>query len=325
MELRGIHHVSAITANAVRNYEFYTKTMGMRLIKKTVNQDDVSVYHLFYGDDIGTPGTELTFFELPRAARTHEGNNSISEISLRTASDAALEYWKKRFQEENVEHGEIEIRYNRKALPFRDFEGQRLVLISEENENGESGTPWKKSPVPAEFSILGLGPVYLTVPDLEPTHKVLTDLLGFRREGSYLSKNYGQSEIVVYASGKGGPGTEIHLEERKDLQRERLGRGGVHHVAFRTADQAELQEWIKKIENTNFINSGLVDRYYFKSLYFREPNGILFELATDGPGFTADEDLSQLGESLALPPFLEHRRSEIEGKLKPLETKVKEQ
>ncbi|AWB43580.1 ring-cleaving dioxygenase [Paenibacillus sp. CAA11] len=322
MELKGIHHVSAITANAPGNFEFYTKVLGLRLIKKTVNQDDISVYHLFYGDVKGNPGTELTFFEIPNAGQNRDGNESISAISLRVPNDAALEYWKNRFEEFNVEHEPIAERAGRSTLAFRDFEGQRLILVSDEHDEGvPGGIPWDRSPVPAEQGIVGLGPVKLTVSNAEPTALVLTELLGFRRKGTYPSAAAGQPDIQVFETGQGGTGTEIHLEERHDLPKERLGRGGMHHVAFRVDNEEELKQWIERVRKFKFPNSGFVDRFYFRSLYFREPNGILFELATDGPGFDTDEDIMHLGESLALPPFLESKRAQIEAMLKPLDTK----
>jgi glyoxalase family protein len=323
MELKGIHHVSALTAKAPENFKFYTEVMGLRLIKKTVNQDDTSVYHLFYGDEKGNPGTELTFFEIPMAGKNHDGNNSISAISLRVKNDAALEYWKKRIRENGLETEEIKNRAGRQTLAFRDIEGQRLILVSDENNEGVAGgQPWKKSTTPQDTAIIGLGPVRLTVPDAEPTVQVLTELLGFRKKGTYTAEVPGQPEIIVLETGEGGSGAEVHIEERNDLPQERLGRGGVHHVAFRVDNEEELRHWIDKISTSRFPNSGFVDRFYFKSLYFREPNRILFELATDGPGFDTDEELEHLGESLALPPFLEPNRAEIEARLKPLDTKA---
>ncbi|GIP24486.1 ring-cleaving dioxygenase [Paenibacillus sp. J22TS3] len=322
MELKGIHHVSAITANASQNYEFYTKVLGLRLIKKTVNQDDTGVYHLFYGDEEGNPGTELTFFEIPMAGQNREGVSSISALSLRVPSDQALSYWKERLAKHGVDQDEVTQIAGRAALPFRDREGGRFILVSDENNTGVAGgRPWPKSPVPQEFGIVGLGPVRLTVQDPKPTTAVLEELLGFRRKGQYPSLVSGQPDILVFETGEGGSGTEVHVEERNDLSRERLGRGGVHHVAFRVDNDEELHAWISKIGEVQFPNSGYVDRFYFHSLYFREPNGILFEFATDGPGFATDEEMEHLGESLALPPFLESRRAEIEAKLKPLNTK----
>ncbi|MDL4840162.1 ring-cleaving dioxygenase [Aquibacillus rhizosphaerae] len=323
MELKGIHHVSSITATAKNNHYFYTEILGMRLVKKSVNQDDTSMYHLFYADEVGNPGTDLTFFEIVRAGHTYEGNNSISLTSLRVANDEALTYWIKRFNEYEVSHENISEQFGRKVLFFKDPEGQRLVLVSDQHNQGvEAGTPWDRSPVPQEKGITGLGPVKLTVPDPEPTVKVLTSIMGFNHVGSYASSLDGQPDIEVYETGKGGTGAEVHIEHRTDLPKERPGRGSVHHVAFRVANNDELAAWKDKIQAARMPNSGLVDRYYFKSLYFREPNGILFELATDGPGFATDEDVEHLGESVALPPFLEDQRHEIEARLVPLNTSV---
>ncbi|WP_310831567.1 ring-cleaving dioxygenase [Paenibacillus pedocola] len=322
LTLKGLHHVSAITAKAPENYKFYTEVLGLRLIKKTVNQDDISVYHLFYGDEAGNPGTELTFFELPNAGRNRDGNNSISALSLRVPDDQALDYWKQRFTDLNVEHETITERGGRQTLGFRDHEGQRFLLVSDQNNQGVAGgKPWAGSPVPAEYGITGLGPAHLTVENAEHTALILEDLLGFRRKGSYPSTVAGQPDVVVFETGEGGSGAEVHLEERTDLPQERLGRGGVHHVAFRVDNEEELKLWIERIRTVQLPNSGFVDRFYFRSLYFREPNGILFELATDGPGFATDEPMEHLGESLALPPFLEDKRAQIEAHLKPLDTR----
>ncbi|MBE7681156.1 MULTISPECIES: ring-cleaving dioxygenase [Paenibacillus] len=324
MQIKGLHHVSALTAHAAENYRFYTDVMGLRLIKKTVNQDDVSVYHLFYGDEKGNPGTELTFFEIPMAGQTREGVNSISATSLRVPSDVALQYWIKRFDEYEVPHGEIMNRGGRATLSFTDFENQRLILVSDENNTGvPGGKPWDQSPVPAEYGIVGLGPVHLTVQDASLTAAVLTELLGFRQKGTYPAFVAGQPDVLVFESGEGGSGSEVHVEERNDLPIERPGRGSVHHVAFRVDNEEELKQWVERVRNYSFPNSGFVDRFYFRSLYFREANGILFELATDGPGFDTDEELAHLGESLALPPFLEGRRAEIEANLKPLDTVIR--
>ncbi|WP_020618600.1 ring-cleaving dioxygenase [Paenibacillus daejeonensis] len=319
--LKGIHHLSAITAKASANFDFYTKVMGMRLIKKTVNQDDTRVYHLFYGDEKGNPGTELTFFEIPMAAKNREGVGSISGTSLRVASNKALQYWKERFEQFGVDHDEIVSRGGRDSIAFRDPEGQRLILVSDEtNEGVAGGTPWDRSTVPPEYGIVGLGPIYLTVHDPKPTVEMLTAFMGFRPAGTYPSPTFGQPDILVFETGEGGTGAEIHIEERQDLPREQQGRGGVHHVAFRVEDETELRAWVEKLRTARVPSSGFVDRFYFRSLYFREPNGILFELATDGPGFDTDEELEHLGESLALPPFLEPRRREIEAGLQPLDT-----
>ncbi len=316
--LKGLHHVSAITARAKENYNFYTKILGMRLVKKSVNQDDTSMYHLFYADERGNPGTDLTFFELPYAGHTYHGTNSISATSLRVPSDAALDYWKSRFEAFDVEHDEISHHTGRATLAFRDFEEQRLILVSDEANNGVAGgKPWALSPVPEEYGICGLGPAQLTVAKKERTATILTEVMGFRETRDYEEDN---RQVTVYEVGEGGTGGEIHLIENSDLPKERPGRGSVHHVAFRVESEEELRKWIERIKTVRVPNSGFVERYYFKSLYFREPNGILFELATDGPGFEGDESFEHLGEKLALPPYFEDQRADIEAKLEPLDT-----
>jgi len=320
MQLTGLHHVSIFTAKAERNYEFFTQVLGMRLVKKTVNQDNTSSYHLFYADAEGNPGTEVTFFDIPGAARTHEGTSSISSTSLRVPTTDSLEFWAKRFEQFNVEHEEIKKRANRDTLAFTDFEGTRLILVADNDEKGvAAGVPWKRDDIPVEHAIIGLGPVTLTVSTVEPTAAVLTSVMGFKYVGSYPSlKGETFAPIQVYATGEGGSGAEVHIEARPELPRTRLGRGGVHHVAFRIPNEEEYYKWVERIKLSGLINSGEVERYYFKALYFREPNGILFELSTDTPGFATDEPMETMGESLALPPFLEPQRAEIEAKLRPL-------
>lgn len=320
--MRGQHHVSAITANAKENYYFYTKVLGLRLVKKSVNQDDTSVYHLFYADERGNPGTDLTFFEFPQASQARFGTNSISATSLRVPSDESLRYWQDRFKQYGVEQDDIIECNGRASLSFRDPEGQRLILVSDENNTGvDGGKPWDKSPVPSEHGIYGLGPVSLSVSRLEPTANILTNIMGFRKKGKYEANEQNQAQIHVYETGEGGTGAEVHVQERTDIPLEMQGSGSVHHVAFRVDNEEELERWLHVLNESRIPNSGLVERYYFRSLYFREPNGILFELATDGPGFEGDESFEHLGEKLALPPYFENQRESIEAKLKPLETK----
>lgn len=320
MDLLGLHHVSILTGKAEKNYNFYTKVLGLRLIKKTVNQDDTSSYHLFYGDAKANPGSELTFFDIPELGRTYPGVSSISSTSLRVQNTESLYYWQTRFQKLNVPHGEMKKRANRDTLDFQDPEGTRLILVA---DNGDAGIapqqPWTKTDVPGEHAILGLGPVTLTVAVAEPTIRILTDIMGFRNAGSYPSLVGDFPDIQVFVTGQGGTGAEVHIETRPDLRRERIGRGGVHHVAFRVPNEKEYDYWAKKLKENRIAHSGRVERYYFKALYFREPNGILFELSTDTPGFDVDEPMESLGERLALPPFLEPKRQEIEAKLRPLQ------
>jgi glyoxalase family protein len=322
MQLTGLHHVSALTAQAANNFDFYTRTLGMRLVKKTVNQDDPSSYHLFYGDEIGRPGTELTFFDIPQAAPNHPGYSSISRIALRVTGHDALTFWADRFATLGVEHDPISVEAGRQALTFRDPEGQRLALVDDTDAPLAGGTPWARSSAPTAVGIRGLGAVTLTVRALEPTERVLTEVMGFTRRGSYAASDGPQRDIIVFGTGVGGPGAEVHVDQRADLARELLGRGGVHHVAFRVPTPEQHLEWLDKLEAAHLRTSGLIDRFYFRSIYFREPNGVLFELATDGPGFATDEDAAHLGEGLALPPFLEPHRGAIEANLRPLDTAI---
>ena len=303
MQLTGIHHLTAISAKPRENLAFYTGLLGMRLVKKTVNQDDVSAYHLFYADGNANPGTDLTFFDFP-AAPERRGSNSISRTGLRVAGEKSLGYWRDRLKQAGGHTGEIIEVDGRLTLPFEDGEGQRLVLV----DDGGAGpaSPWEKSPVPAEHQIRGLGPIVLTVHDLARTEQVLTGVMNMRRVRDYAAH---AAQIHVFAMGEGGPAAELHVIENADSQEARQGAGGVHHVAFRTPDEAQYHAWTQRLNELDIRNSGEIDRFYFRSLYFREPNGILFEIATDGPGFATDEPLETLGEKLALPPFLEPRRA----------------
>ena len=314
MQFTGIHHLTAISARPRDNLAFYTGMLGMRLVKKTVNQDDVSAYHLFYADGEANPGTDLTFFDFPSPPE-RRGTNSISRTGLRIAGEASFGYWKDRLDKAGGHVGKVVEVDGRLTLPFEDGEGQRLVLV----DDGGAGpsSPWDKSPVPAQHQIRGLGPIMLTVSDLGRTEKVLTSVMNMRKARDYASPHT-DAPIVVFAMGAGGPAAELHLIEQTDLPIARQGAGGVHHVAVRTPDDTQYEAWAARLNDMRIPNSGEVDRFYFRSLYFREPNGILFEIATDGPGFATDEPMATLGEKLALPPFLEGRRATIEAGLKPL-------
>ncbi len=313
MDLNGIHHLTAITANAPENKRFYTETLGLRLVKKTVNQDDTSAYHLFYADGKATPGTDLTFFDWPTAPE-RRGTRSISRTGLRIA-EGSLDFWAGRLAAEGLTHGKITTLDGRATLDFEDPEGQRFRLTA---DTAGDVHPWERSPVPSEHQIRGLGPITISVPDLGPTGAVLTKALNMREARDYASPD-GHGRVHVFEMGKGGPASELHVAVQPDLPVARQGAGAVHHVAFRTPDMAANREWAKRLNEFRIPNSGEVERYYFSSLYFREPGGNLFELATDGPGFAVDEPMETLGERLSLPPFLEDRRVQIEAGLKPLD------
>jgi glyoxalase family protein len=313
MQLHGIHHLTAITANAKGNHAFYTEVLGLRLVKKTVNQDDVSAYHLFYADGKGSPGTDLTFFDWP-APPEHRGTHSIVGTGLRVTGENAFRWWMERFRSRHVRHESTIERDGRLTLDFEDPEGQRFSLI---DDGGAGEThPWEKSSVPTEYQIRGLGPIAISIPKLDRTDRVLQEVLGMRLARQYTARN--ASAVHVYEMGPGGPAGELHVAVEPDLPFARQGAGGAHHVALRTTSD-DYDAWVARLAEAGIPSSGPVDRFYFRSLYFRDPNGILFEIATDGPGFTADEPLETMGERLSLPPFLEHRRREIERRLKPLE------
>jgi len=314
MQLKGLHHLTAVTGQPSVNVAFYTQVLGMRLVKKTVNQDDVSAYHLFYGDRLGSPGTEVTFFDWPHAGRTVHGPGTITATALRVPGQAALEAWARRLADLGVRHEGIRERGGRAVLAFADPEGQSLEL-AEAGSGG--GSPWPESPVAEDMAIRGLHAVRLCLRDAAPTAELLTGLLGFRELEPY----EGQDGVVRrFETGAGGPGTEVHLLQAAGPApgRGRVGIGGVHHVAFRTPDGRQQEAWQRRLAEAGVGVPPVIARFYFRSIYFREPGGGRFEIATDGPGFATDEDAEHLGERLALPPFLEPHRSAIEAGLRPI-------
>jgi glyoxalase family protein len=307
MQLKGFHHLTAVTADAPRNHSFYTKTLGLRFVKKTVNQDDVSAYHLFYADGEGSPGTDITFFDWP-AARERRGTNSISRTGFRIKGEKAFAWWADHFKNAGVTFSAPVEKLGRITLDFEDFEGQRLSLVNDESATGFK--VWAKSQVPEEFQIRGLGPITLSVPELAPTDAVLTSIMN-------MTASHQDNDTHVYTMDAAGPVSELHVKVEPGAARHSQGAGGVHHVAF-NIPHADYGYWTERLKSMRVPNSGPVNRFWFESLYFREPNGILFELATDAPGFSADEAMDKLGETLSLPPFLENRRAAIEAGLKPL-------
>lgn len=314
-QLLGIHHVTAITSDAQQNYYFFTKVLGMRLVKKTVNQDDIFTYHLFFADDRGNAGTDITFFDFKGMGKARFGANEISRTSFRVPSDAALDYFKLRFKHYKVAAGEIQTIFGQKTLFFEDFDGARYALVSDEGNVGiKSGLPWLRGPVPNEFAITGLGPVWMSVNDPKRMHIALVDVLQMRKSGE-------ENGLLKYEMGDGGNGASVFLEvvEHGDIARQ--GYGAVHHVAFRTNDKEHLMSWVPVFNKVMAPHSGFVERFYFQSLYTRLYPNILFELATEGPGFIDDEESYEtLGETLALPPHLRGKRETIEKVITPLDT-----
>lgn len=319
MQLHGLHHVTAVTGDAPGNLDFYTRVLGLRLVKKTVNQDDVSAYHLFYADKLGSPGTDMTFFDWAHVPDDVRGTDSIVNTQFRVNGRAALDYWTARFDALGVRHEPVTTFAGREQMRFEDFEGQRLTLVDDGGTPFE-GEVWDGAGIPVEHAIRGFFGVTLSVPRLDPVGIILTQVLNFS-EGDRLANPDNPDETIYrFTMDGGGPGKEVQVIVQPTLQPAWTGRGGVHHVAFRLSDEAEQVAWNQRLARVGLRTSGQVDRFYFKSLYFRISSGILFELATDGPGFDADEPLESLGERLALPPFLEPQRARIEAGLKPLVT-----
>ncbi|MEO9168664.1 MAG: ring-cleaving dioxygenase [Aestuariivirga sp.] len=307
MQLNGFHHLTAITADAPRNHNFYTQVLGLRMVKKTVNQDDTSAYHLFYADGLGSAGTDITFFDWP-AAREKRGTNSVVRTGFRIQGEKAISFWMDRFKQLGVKAAQPVEENGRQTISFEDFEGQRLALVMDEAQT--PANIWAKSSVPPEHQIRGLGPITLSVADNQYTDLILTDAMGMERKTPF-------GDTLVYKMQDQGPVAELHLKVEPNLPRAVQGAGAVHHVAFNIA-MGDYDAWADRLQSMRIPNSGKVDRFWFKSLYFREPSGILFEIATDGPGFQADEPMDKLGETLSLPPFLESKRASIEAGLKKL-------
>jgi len=312
--LIGMHHVTAITSSAEKNYQFFTYVLGMRLVKKTVNQDDIQTYHLFFADDKGNAGTDMTFFDFPGIPKGVHGTNEISKTSFRVPTDAALEYWVKRFNRLEVNHTGIKEQFGKKTLSFVDFDDQHYQLISDENNVGvDTGIPWQDGPIPLEYAITGLGPIFVRIAEFDFFKQVMEKVLQFKeiaQEDSY----------HLFEVGEGGNGAQVIVEHNTVLPLARQGFGTVHHAAFCVEDRAELEEWIERMHGFGFQTSGFVDRFFFGSLYARVAPQILFEFATKGPGFMGDEPYETLGEKLSLPPFLEPKREEIEKMVRPIDT-----
>jgi glyoxalase family protein len=307
----GLHHITAIASDARRNAQFYTDVLGLRLVKKTVNFDDPGTYHLYFGDEQGSPGTILTFFPWAGVGPGQAGPGQAVEIGFLVPPSSAG-YWTHRLVEKGVPHEALETRLGDRILPFRDPDGMRLSLVFSPDAADFPG--WSEGGVPAEHAIRGFWNVTLWVDDLAATAKVLTEGFGWRK-----AEAVDEQSIVRYTAPGEALGTHVDLREVRGFPSGGMGAGSIHHVAFRATDdaqQAALSQHLQK--ELRLAVTGQKDRNYFRSVYFREPSGVLFEIATDPPGFTADEPLGTLGEALKLPPWLEAHRAEIEKRLPPL-------
>lgn len=308
----GLHHVTAIAGPAQENLDFYVGVLGMRLVKKSVNQDDPGTYHLFYADAEGHPGTDLTFFPWARMAPSREGHGLSSEVSL-SVPPGSLDFWEERLRRFGTTPAPAEKRFGETALPLRDPHGLRVALVESSDALQRPFTPWDGSPIPVERQIRGLESARLVERDLVRTTSFLTGAMGFDHLGS-------ENGWHRYGVGGGKSGAYIDLQEMPLAARGAWGTGSIHHLAWRVDDEAHQLEVRSRALEGGTRPTPVIDRFWFKSVYFPEPGGVLFELATDGPGFAVDEEKAHLGESLVLPPWLEPERAAIEAALPRLTT-----
>jgi glyoxalase family protein len=308
MSVNGLHHITAISGPAQENLDFYAGILGMRLVKRSVNQDDPGTYHLFYADAEGRPGTDLTFFPWAQMAPPRDGYGRAMEISLEVPA-GSLTYWADRLTKYGARPQPVESRFGDKALPFVDPHGLKVALVAAARNARTVFTPWDHSPVPAERQVRGLYGAGLWERDAAATARFLTTVLGFVALGTEREwTRYGFSD----ASGV------VDIRDAPNGRRGQWGVGSVHHLAWRVDDEAHQLRVRQAVEEIGGSPTPVIDRFWFKSVYFQEPGGVLFELATDGPGFAVDEDPAHLGETLVLPPFLERHRDQIEKVLPEL-------
>lgn len=304
----GVHHVTAIASDPQRNVDFYAGLLGLRLVKVTVNFDDPSSYHFYYGDALGHPGTLLTFFAWPGGLRGRRGTGQIAATTF-TIPEAALDYWTERLSQQGVRYDGPVTRFGAPTLAFHDPDGLALELVA--HEDGARRPGWDRGPVPAEHAIRGVHAVTLWEHDPAATTVLLSETMGFRREGK-------DGDITRYAVGEGLPGALVDVRAASSVERGHVAVGSVHHVAWRTPTDDEQLAWRERLAALGLHVTPVMDRQYFKSIYFREPGGVLFEIATDPPGFATDETPAELGTHLKLPPWLEPHRAALQQELPPL-------
>ncbi|NUN69535.1 MAG: ring-cleaving dioxygenase [Bacteroidetes bacterium] len=304
----GIHHITAMASDAQRNIDFYVSVLGLRLVKRSINQDAPDVYHLYYGDETGTPGTAMTFFPFGRAARGTRGSGEISRVAFAVPPSSQL-YWTQRLRSFGIAVDGPNTQFGEPVLTFPDPDGLLIELVFTERQTLRA--PWKQGPVPSEHAIKAFYGVTMNLSDAGPTEEVLRDLLGaaiVSREGNRMR----------YSIGVGDHAAMIDLIADATMPHARQSAGSVHHIAWRVTDDASEEYWRSKVEEHGLAPTEVIDRFYFHSIYFREPGGILYEIATDNPGFTVDEPLESLGSKLVLPPWYEVHRSAIERSLPPI-------
>lgn len=307
-KILGIHHVTAICGDPQTNVDFYAGLLGLRLVKRTVNFDDPSTYHLYYGDGVGTPGTILTFFPWPGTGPGRLGTGQVTATSFAIPA-GSIAFWQKRLADARVAVKGPVTRFGDEVLSFSDPDGLRIELIT--SERIDPGRAYHDGGVPPEFAIHGFHGATLTEEGFQHTSALITETLGFQAAGQ-------EGNRFRFIAGDGGPASIVDILVAPDELLGRVARGSVHHIAWRTANDAEQVEWLEQLAKLGYNVSPVMDRKYFHSIYFREPGGVLFEIATDAPGFAVDESPEQLGSKLVLPPWLEKSRKQIESVLPPI-------
>ncbi len=315
--VHGIHHITVIAGDAQQNLDFYTGVLGLRLVKRSVNQDVPDTYHLFYADAEGNPGTDLTFFPWPQMAPGRKGVGLAVEVGF-AVPEGSLGFWAERLKEHGVDHDAPETRFGEQALRLRDPHGLELSLTG--TAAPQETAPWRESPVPERHQIRGFHSVRLWERDLAATARFLREALGYE----LIPGNSEEGEWHRFGVDGGGSGKWLEIRELPGGRLGSWGTGAVHHVAFRVADEEEELQIQRQVQAAGSSPPPVIDRFWFRSVYFKEPGGVLFEIATDGPGFTVDEDPAHLGERLILPPWLEPHRQEIEAALPPLQAAERE-
>lgn len=308
----GIHHVTGICSDAQTNIDFYTGVLGLRLVKLTVNFDDPSSYHLYYGDELGRPGTILTYFASPGSFRARHGKRSVATTAL-AVPPGALDFWKQRLTEKQLNFTVPMARFGEDVIQFHDPDGMVLEIIA--SERAHIGQPWVGGGVPDAYAVRGIHSITIAAEGYEHTAQLLTGPMHFKSQGDAAAVEPNRFRFVAHE----GIGGIVDVACVPDAPRATTGAGGVHHVAFRIADNSAQMRVRAGLVREGFNVSPVMDRSYFESIYFREPGGVLFEIATDAPGFTADEDASRLGTRLKLPPWLETYREQIEQQAAPIQ------
>ncbi len=314
--VRGLHHITAISGPAQKNLDFYAGVLGMRLVKKSVNQDDPGTYHLFYADAEGHPGTDITFFPWAQMAPSRDGYGLGTEVSL-AVPPGSLVFWSGRLQRYGIAAGAPEVRFGENVLTMRDPHGLRVALVESASSLDRYFTAWEGGPIPVEHQIRGLETARMDEASLLVTTAFLTNAMGFREIGI-------ENVWHRYAVGEGKSGQYVDVRELSGARRGAWGTGSIHHIAWRVEDDAHEAEVRESVAAGGAQPTPVIDRFWFKSVYFKEPGGVLFELATDGPGFAVDEDSAHLGETLVLPPWLEPERAAIEASLPKVTMPAKE-